>query len=105
MEEAEQALNQASRLGLSNEPLVLQIGKALFQLGQNQMAESVMLRLSSNASAESTLLLGDVLAAQNKHELAAETYDRASKLNASSEADRKVAEKRAREMRAFLGRA
>jgi tetratricopeptide (TPR) repeat protein len=79
VEEAEQALHEAYKLGLVAAPLLQQLGGALIKTGQWQRAEGALLR--SLGTAESPLarkLLGDALVEQQRHEEALAAYMAAS---------------------------
>ena len=76
VEEADQSLNQAVRLGLGDPTLLERIGASYATLGCYSQAESTLRRATgSHDSDSSRKLLGDVMAAQNKFEEALAEYE------------------------------
>ena len=76
VEEANQSLNQALRLGLNDLELLQKVGASYAALGCYKEAENCLRRSSASmAPGASRKLLGDVMAAQNKFEGALLEYE------------------------------
>jgi len=92
VEEADQSLNQAVRLGLGDPSLLERIGASYATLGCYSQAESTLKRstaLSENGATRK--LLGDVMAAQNKLEEALQVYETVCDADGNTDAIRKEA--------------
>jgi tetratricopeptide (TPR) repeat protein len=76
VEEADQSLNQAIRLGLKDPSLLERIGSSYASLGCYRQAESTLRRSAGIFELGSARkLLGDVLSAQNRYEDALQEYE------------------------------
>jgi tetratricopeptide (TPR) repeat protein len=92
VEEADQSLNQAVRLGLGDPFLLERIGASYATLGCYNQAESTLKRstaLSGNGATRK--LLGDVMAAQNKFEEALQVYETVCDADGNTDEIRKEA--------------
>ena len=92
VEEADQSLNQATRLGLGDPTLLERIGASYAALGCYRQAESTLRRATASLDVDtSRKLLGDVMAAQNKFEAALQEYETVVGATTTSDAVRKEA--------------
>jgi len=75
LDEAEQALHQAYKLGLADTPLLTSLGGGLLSTGQWQRAEGALLRaLNAAETPLARKLLGDALSEQLRYEEAVAAY-------------------------------